>query len=262
MTFTILGSTGFIGGRLRQTLPDAWCPERGDANIFKKHMGHVFYCIGLTNDYKDKPFETVEAHVTLLSRILAEASFDRLVYLSSTRLYDGLTDDACREASDLSLNPANPRHLYDLSKALGENLCLAAGKGRACVARLSSVYDTVPAATGFLPDLLRRLRGERAFTLDSDSGLVRDYIYIDDVVQSLLLLMASRETGIINVASGENVSNQEIVTALNMLGCSITMKWQSPREIRPVCDISKLKALGVSPRPVRSFLQSFLKEQA
>ncbi len=262
--YTVLGASGFIGSRLVKALKasGASCdaPARGDEFTFSRNLGSVFYCIGLTSDYRDRPFDTVEAHVTLLSQILERASFDRLIYLSSTRLYDALKGDACNESADLPMNPANPRHLYDLSKALGENLCLTASKGRACVARLSSVYDVADKEAGFLPGLLQRLTKELTFTIDSSSGVVRDYIHVDDVIKALRALAEGDKCEIVNVASGENVSNQDIVDTLNATGCKVKLQRQTQRELRPVYDITRLKALGVDPLPVRSYLESFLKE--
>lgn len=258
---TVLGAKGFIGSRLLAALKksgaECYAPARDDQGVFTKKLGTVFYCIGLTNDYKDRLHDTVEAHVSLLNRILEKSSFDYLVYLSSTRLYDGLK--SANENNDLILNPANPRHIYDFSKGLGESLCLSAGNGRAAVARLSSVYDIGADATGFMPDILRKLKKERKFTLDSSSGLVRDYIDVSDVVHGLIKMGEKKQPGIVNIASGENVSNQDIVDTLNKSGCEIKLQKETPRENPAVCDIKKLNALGVKPVSVRSYLQTFLK---
>ncbi len=257
--YTILGGKGFIGRHLVDTLmksgADVYVPERGDEEIFSQPLGTVFYCIGLTNDYKDRPFDTVEAHASLLNRIVEKSSFDRLVYLSSTRLYDGLSSTA--EETDLVLNSANPRHIYDLSKALGESICLTSSDGRACVARLSSVYSDTPDASGFVPDLLRRMKQEKKFELDSSSGLVRDYIHIDDVVASLLALAEQSQLKIINVASGENISNQTITDTLNGCGYEVSIKRKTDLEKTPACEISKLKSLGITPLGLTEFLKGY-----
>lgn len=258
--YTILGAKGFIGSRVLATLQKSgatcYAPARDDESVFTRPLGRVFYCIGLTNDYKDRLFDTVEAHASLLNRVLAKANFDRLVYLSSTRLYDGLKTTA--ETADLVLNPGNPRHIYDFSKGLGESLCLTAGQGRACVARLSSVYDDGPEATGFVPDLLRKLKHEKKFTLDSSSGIVRDYVHIDDVVRGLIALADGKDICITNIASGENLSNQDIVETLNARGCDITLQRQSARENPPPCDIAKLKSFGITPLLLRSYLKTYM----
>lgn len=261
---TVLGARGFIGSHLLASLEASakktFAPARDDPSIFTHDLGTVYYCIGLTNDYKDRPFDTVEAHTSLLNRLMEKATFKRLVYLSSTRLYDSTKGTVSHEDVDLALNPFNPRHIYDLSKALGENICLMASVGRACAARLSSVYSTDDAATGFMPDLLRRLKKERSFTIDSTTGIVRDYIHIDDVIRALIKLGEQSGSDIYNVASGRNISNKEIADCLDRLGYNVKMACESSTEVRPVCDITKLKSLGIVPLSVPVYLEKFIKE--
>ena len=92
--FTVIGAGGFIGGRLAAALrargDSVYAPARGDEGLFDQDLGSVFYCAGLTGDFHVRPFETVEAHVGLLVQVLAKARFERLIYLSSTRVYDSL----------------------------------------------------------------------------------------------------------------------------------------------------------------------------
>lgn len=259
--YTILGAKGFIGSHLLKKLQmsgaECYAPDREDNEIFNRPLGTVFYCIGLTNDYKNRPFDTVEAHTSYLNRIIAKSSFRRLVYLSSTRLYDGLLTTI--EETNLVFNPTNPRHIYDLSKALGENICLTASGGRAYVARLSSVYSDAAKATGFVPDLLRNLKKEKKFMLDSSSGIVRDYIHIDDVISALIAISDQTQHKIVNVASGENISNQEISNILQDCGYDVLIKNKTEREKSPACDVAKLKSLGITPIGLSEFLKNYTK---
>jgi nucleoside-diphosphate-sugar epimerase len=264
--YTVLGASGFVGQRLTTALNaaghDVYAPERGDAKLFSRDLGHVFYCAGLTADYAARPFDTVEAHVSLLARVLREARFAHLVYLSSTRLYDSLGANSGKEDQDLVLNPANPRHLYDLSKALGENLCLTLAGDRASVARLACVFDWGPGAPGYLSEWLQRAAGEKSFCLDSGTGFVRDYIHLDDVVAALRAMADHTATGIVNVASGENVSNAELAEVFNRCGWSVSLSRDVPRQSAPACDVQRLASLGVTPRPVRTVLEDYLKRNA
>ena len=123
---TILGATGFVGRRLQARLTaegwDVFAPAKGDKSLFGRDMGVVFYCAGLTADYDRRPFETVEAHASLVSELIQAGRFEQIIYLSSTRLYDGQAAEALDETAPLLFDPADPRRVYDLSKALGENL--------------------------------------------------------------------------------------------------------------------------------------------
>lgn len=260
--YTVLGATGFVGRRLVSTLTTAGfnclAPGRDSDEIFKCNLGRVFYCIGMTADYAQYPFNTIEAHVCFLARILKEAQFEHLVYLSSTRLYDNLAVDVAQEDMPLCLTPKEPRHIYDLSKALGENVCLNVVKGRASVARLACVFDTEENAPGFLSEWLQRATREKKFTLPSSTGVVRDYIHVDDVVNALKAIVDNREAAIFNVASGENISNHELAGIFNDCGWQVTLRDRTELQSAPLCDNSRLRALGCLPRSVRDVVRGFL----
>jgi nucleoside-diphosphate-sugar epimerase len=205
-----------------------------------------------------RPFETVEAHVGLVAQVLRDARFARLVYLSSTRLYDSLGARGGRETDLLEFDPTLPRNVYDLSKALGENLCLARSGGRAAVARLSNVFAADPGASGFLSELLQRARTEREIELASSPGGGRDYIHIDDVIASLLALEASAGTGIVNIARGETLTNAELAGVFADAGWRLTLAGRDAPPPPPVCDTERVRALGVAPRDVRQVLAGIL----
>jgi nucleoside-diphosphate-sugar epimerase len=264
-SFTVIGASGFVGRRLAAFLRDAghavYAPQRDDPELLRRPLGRVIYCAGMTADYAARPFDTVQAHVGLLAKVLQEASFEHLVYLSSTRLYDSLGEHggaALDEDSALPLEPRQARHLYDLSKALGENLCLNAAGGRAAVARLACVYDWSPGAPGFLSEWLQRATHEQVLRIDSASGIVRDYIHLDDVVGALHAMSAQGSTGIVNVASGEQVSNQELAEIFERHGWSVSLARDSARERRARCSVSRLAQLGVAARPVSAVLDACL----
>lgn len=260
--FTIIGAGGFIGGRLAAALrargDSVYAPARGDPGLFEQDLGIVFYCAGLTGDFHVRPFDTVEAHVTLLAQVLAKVRFQRLIYLSSTRLYDSLGAAGGREDDILAFDPAAPRNVYDLSKALGENLTLARSEGRGAVARLSNVFDLAEGASGFLPDLLQAARRSRVLSRDSVPGAVRDYIHADDVVAGLLAMADQQAQGVVNVARGENVSNADLARVFAEAGWTLNLAPDRPMPPAPVCATERLRALGVTPRDARILLRDAL----
>ena len=262
---TVIGASGFVGARLVEALTAAgrevYAPSRDNDGLFTRDLGQVFYCAGLTADYLARPFDTVEAHVGLIARILRDARFERLVYLSSTRLYDWMGAGAGREDDPLTLIPTEPRHLYDLSKALGENLCLTQSGGRASVARLACVWDWSEHAPGFLSEWMRAARRTRTLSFDSATGYVRDYIHLDDTVAALRAILDSGAAGIFNVASGENVSNGELAEVFERCGWSVSLARDTPRQSAPLCASDRLRGLGVTPAPVRQVIERQLKRE-
>lgn len=260
---TVLGATGFIGRQLVATLIDhgksVWAPERQSPEIFKRPLGIVFYCIGLTGDYTKSPLGTINAHATYLAEILEHASFEHLVYLSSTRLYDGMEIGSADGSAPLILNPNNPRHLYDISKAMGENLCLTASQSRASVARLSCVYSLGYESPGFLSQLLWRFRFEDSLTIDSSPNMSRDYISLEDTISSLIAIGEHRVCQIFNIASGSNTYNKDISNLLKKYNRTLIFSNNEMAERAPQCDIEKLYQLGIRPVSTLNAIENLLK---
>ena len=252
---TVIGAAGFIGGHLvrhlRQQGFDVHEASRDALSWPDAPLGHVFYCAGLTADFAQRPHDTVDAHVALLNRVLQQRRFESLVYLSSTRLYDGSLADPVGEDTPLTLRPGEPRHLFDLSKALGEALCHAAGGARARVARLSCVVHGAGDADGFLPQLLRDVaqavaRAEEGrppqLSVDTTPFAARDYVHLDDVLRALLLIAVRGTQPVYNVAGGRNLSNRELFARLRELsGCDVVARRHDIVRPAPRIDISRLR---------------------
>ena len=270
---TVIGATGFIGSRLLAYLQrhgwDCRVGARGERAFAGQDLGTVFYCAGLTADFARRPHDTVRAHVGLLNEVLEHGRFDALVYLSSTRLYDGrpgFAGASVDEDTPLALDPAQPRHLYDLSKALGESLCRQASGSRARIARLACVYSgSDDDADGFLGTLLRRLREPRAkpvLEVDSSLDAARDYVHVDDVLDALLAIATRGTRPVYNVAGGANVANRELFARLGELtGCEL----RAVRELAPPCpatvSIERMRGeFGWQPELLLSRVPAMLRE--
>jgi len=263
MAVTVLGAQGFVGRRLVERLRASgqapWTPARGDPAVLSRDLGVVYYCAGLTADYDRRPFDTVEAHAALVSRILEAGRFERIVYLSSTRLYDGLPKAQVDEAEPLVFDPMDPRRVYDLSKALGENLTMTRTGGRGSVARLANVYDWQAGAPGFLSEWLIRARAERDIVLDSSPYVARDYIHLDDVVSALIAIAQADAPGVFNVASGELVSNGDIAQVFEQAGWRVKFAGEARPAAPPNASVGRLAGLGVRARPVRDVVGGYLE---
>jgi nucleoside-diphosphate-sugar epimerase len=260
---TVVGAAGFVGSRLAARLRaggwDVFAPARGDAELFRRDLGCVFYCAGLTADYDARPFDTVEAHASLVSELIRAASFTQLIYCSSTRLYDGLPKAEVDEAEPLVFDPADPRRVYDLSKALGENLTLARTGGRGGVARLSNVYDWEGDAPGFLSGWLIQARQAREIELQSSPHIARDYIHLDDVVAALMAMAGGPAPGIVNVAAGRLTTNADIARVFEGAGWRVRFAGEANPPPPPNASAARLAGLGVRARPVEDVVAAYLE---
>lgn len=253
--FTVLGASGYIGSRLVAYLRNqghtVWAPARGDAEVFTRSLGHVIYCVGLTADFRMRPFDTVDAHVGLLAEVLRRAQFDSLLYLSSTRVYMGaaVTD----EHAPLTVVPGDPSFLYNLSKLTGEALCHASSRTGVRVARLSNVVgpgmDT--ASGNLLADLLHQAR-QGQVVLRSDPRSAKDYVHVADVLDWLPRIALQGRATVYNVASGRQTMHAQWLDWLQQrTGCSVQVQPGAPLQLFPLIIVSRLQSeWAVLPRPV------------
>lgn len=258
MTYTVLGAQGFIGKQVAAVLHQRghtpFCPHRNE-DLTSRSLGTVFYCIGLTADFRERPLDTVDAHVCILNRLLRDASFDRLIYLSSTRVYSGL-HGIVSEDSSLVVNPNDFSDLYNLSKLMGESACLHSGQD-VVVARLSNVVGLDFSSDNFLFDLIRDGCDDKLIHLRSAAESAKDYILVGDAVHAIVAIAEQPHPKLVyNVASGRNLSNAQVCEAIaGVEGCRWEVAASAPLLDFPIIDVSRAQQdLGLLPADVLDVL--------
>jgi nucleoside-diphosphate-sugar epimerase len=264
MSFTVLGASGFIGFHLASHLHDegveCQTPGRNDPHIFDRELGHVFYCIGLTANFRRRPYDTVRAHVCTLLDILEKADFASLLYLSTARVYAGLEDT--REDRVLRVNPSSADHLYNISKIMGESMCLSSGRSNVRVVRLSNVYGNDFSSENFLISVLRDAVDHKKVVLRTSLDSEKDYVNVDDVVRLLPQIACSGRHGIYNVAAGVNTTHRELVDVVERAtGCRVEVaEGRATVRFPPVCIERVQQEFGFAPSRVLDSLSALIAE--
>ncbi len=169
-------------------------------------------------------------------------------------MYGGQSQGA--EDAALSVNPHDPSDLYNLSKLMGESMCLASGRSGVRVARLSNVVGADDAeSSNFLPSLLRDARAGH-ITLRTDLASAKDYIHIEDVLHLLPRIALQGRQSMYNVASGQQVTHGQWVDRLvAKTGCTVQVLENAPVVHFAPVDVTRIQAeFGFEPRPVLSTL--------
>lgn len=248
MKFTILGAQGFIGSAVTEFLlqkgHEVSTPSRSDLQSWldspaKLDLGVVIYCIGLTADFRERPGDTVEAHVTLLARLRCLEFMDSFIYLSSTRVYsEGRGTDEF--LAYFRVPPQESGSLYNASKLMGETFtlqCMPNGR----VVRLSNVYGPGDYfSPNFLPSVLRDAARSKSVLFRSSPCSSKDFVSIFDVVSWIEKIALSGKGSIYNLASGCNVSNRDIEMILSSNNVVVNYQENAPTVSFPAIDIARV----------------------
>lgn len=265
----VLGSAGFIGSALcshlarlghqvfafgrseADSIEDGITHIRGsieDRHLLRDALGKcgsIVYAASITTpgvSARDPSLEVLGNLLPLARLLECAADFPRrrIVYLSSGGAVYG--DDAA-EASESRL--LEPRSYYGAGKAAAEaflHACVATSDWSAVILRPSNLYGPGQKVTkGFaiVPTLFDRAVDGKAFQIWGDGSTLRDYCYIDDLVEAVtssLFSEARQPFNVYNVASGETASILELTDACRIAsGRTIHVEFHPARGIDVAC---------------------------
>ena len=265
----VLGSAGFIGSALCSHLAglghDVYAFGRSEGDGIQAGITHirgsiedrqllrdaltrcssVVYAASVTTpgvSARDPSLEILGNLLPLTRLLECAADFPRrrIVYLSSGGAIYG--DDAA-DASESKL--LRPRSYYGAGKAAGEaflHACIARSDWSAVILRPSNLYGPGQKVTkGFaiVPTMFDRALDGKPFHIWGDGSTIRDYCYIDDLVEALtssLFGPAKQSFNVYNVASGRSASILELIDACQIAsGRTINVEFHPPRGVDVAC---------------------------
>jgi nucleoside-diphosphate-sugar epimerase len=264
MNYTIIGGRGFIGAKIVELLEkqgeNVWVPERDVPELFNKELGTVIYCAG-HGDCDNGYLKVLEANTILLARVLENSKFDKLVYISSTRLYMG--QNHSNESDDLTVLSKDSRRLFNLTKLVAEEILLKSNKNIAIV-RPSNVYGLALNSPLFLPSIVRHAVNNGRVDMYVSPEYAKDYVSVNDVAEITVKIAkdASSNEEIFNIAAGHNTSAEQIAAILiKETSCKVVWHDNGVTELFPISDCSKIKLkYFFTPRKVLDDLASMINE--
>ncbi|MBI4019335.1 MAG: NAD-dependent epimerase/dehydratase family protein [Candidatus Aenigmarchaeota archaeon] len=207
-----------------------------DVSKVVKGCEYVFHLAALT-DARDMGDDVFKVNFLGSKNVFAAAERHgaKVIFASSAAVYG--------EGTATEDSPLKPLNDYGKSKAKAEKL-LKSG----FIARLFNVYG--PAGKSVINRFVKGIcAGNGNITIYGSGLQTRDYVYVDDVVDALMLGMNSE--GIYNVGTGSETSLLNLVTMIERsCGAGTSIKFEDAKnEIqRSKAIITKIKAIGWSPK--------------
>jgi len=282
----VTGGTGFIGQRLVRALslggfetwalcraldrvPEQWkgleryphlifcdLTDRGAVEKIKSALNGITHVIhgaaiipGSTPPSRQEDFV---GNLVMTSNLIAclPSSVCSLIFMSTLDVYGDPLYVPVNEG-----HPLLPKTLYAASKVACEQylkLILAERTVQLIILRLSQVYGPGEPVIKAISKFIHSVMSGQAPILYGAGMSVRDYVYVDDVVDSILLSLRSLRGGVFNVATGKGVTIRDVAQMVcELSGSQFTpfLKPSDQHETRIVLDITQAREqLGYIPR--------------
>ena len=250
--------------------------------LINNNFDYIFHLAAIASvaDSVERPVETHQVNfesVLLLLELIKNYQKDlkRLVFSSSAAVYGD--EPTLPKQEESVIRPLTP---YAVDKFAAEQYVLdyyhLYGIPTSAV-RFFNVYgpnqnpeSPYSGVISILVDRYKKLQSgvETQFTLFGDGSQSRDFVFIEDVIQALLLV-ANKEEALgrqCNVGTGNAISLIELIKVIDeALELSLTVKHETERDgdIKDsVADISRLKSLGFKPNfSIHEGMQKYLESE-
>ena len=211
--------------------------------------------------YGAAPWETLAVNglgtMSLIELALEQGA--SMLYSSTSEAYGDPQIHPQPESYFGNVNPVGPRACYDEGKRFGEAAMSVAIRERGLDGRIVRIFNCYGPRMDIgdgrlIPSLLAAARDGLPMPIHGTGRQTRSMTYVDDLVEGLLVVAASRFEGVqpVNLGSEEENSVLEIASAvaevvgIPLVTVNLPERPEDPQRRRPV--ITLAESLGWSPR--------------
>lgn len=168
----------------------------------------------------------LELNTVAFVNFLEHRPADRIVYMSSGAVYDGLRGPVT------PATPVNPRLPYAIAKLASERYLAFFAERRRTLASYANVrffgaYGPYEAPRKITTRWLRAIMaGQREFTIRGNGQNLIDFMYVDDAVDAMLRIVGDASfSGTVDLASRAPVTIDTVVSAMvRAVGADVTIR--------------------------------------
>jgi UDP-glucose 4-epimerase len=210
--------------------PDTWPDLAGIDLVY--HLGWSTVPASASREPADDLQTNVIGSVRLFQRLLAQGR-PKIVFTSSGgTVYGILRAERADEA-----HPLEPISAYGVSKRAVESFLAIASATSGCpfaVLRIGNLYGPGQNSRimfGAVTQFARNVIAGRPVVMFGDGEISRDYVFIDDVIDVMLLAGSGHATGIFNVGTGTGRTLNEVARQVGLAaGTAPAIRYEPPRQ--------------------------------
>jgi dTDP-glucose 4,6-dehydratase len=252
----ITGAAGFIGSHLSETLLDRGYTVVGIDNLLTGDLANIahlrdrdfqFIRHDVTNyidvegpvdyvlhwaspaspiDYLELPIQTLKVGSLGTHKALGLAKAKRATFViaSTSEVYGDPLEHPQRETYWGNVNPIGPRGVYDEAKRFAEAMTVAYRRFHKVDTKIVRIFNTSGPRMRLhdgraVPAFMSQALLNQDVTVFGDGTQTRSFCYISDLVDGIIKLMLSAETGPINIGNPREMTIEEIArTIITMTG--------------------------------------------
>lgn len=258
----VFGGGGFVGGRYCEMTPNLIINSREDYQIKNDDVLYFISTIDNYNVHTD-PFIDIDTNLTTLINVLNTYPKDEkknltFNFISSWFVYGSVELPAHEDSL------CNPKGFYSITKRAAEQLLISYCETfglKYRILRLSNILGPqdkkVSKKKNALQFMLNQVKNNETITLYDGGNIFRDYLYVDDAIDAInLILEKGKVNHIYNIGSGKASFLDSIIReAIKKTGSSSKVENIETADFHKivqtknmVLDVSRLYNLGFQPK--------------
>ena len=262
----ITGATGLLGSYFYKKFKNRYkilkYPNRiENINKFKKwiekkKIEYFIHFAAATTNVKSKNFNKVNyvSTVNILNSLNTHINLKYFLFISTSHVY-GFSNKKIIEKTK-----TKPINRYGLSKKKTEDFIIKYRNTynyKIGIARIFNITGPKQRSGYFIPDIFKKIKNNNII---DNINTFRDFIHIDDVMDSLKLIINKKLEKPINISSGEKINLTKICQIINSLYFKKNITFGKKRGKDLYGDNKFLKSLGKKKfKNIQNIIKSYKK---